>query len=207
MTSTVSTPPRTAQAPAPDPTPAEAFDEVFVHGTAASDGVRGDGTARLPELPEGWHHAPAVARIARQPLERRHTILAGLFAIAAAVWAPLGIVAFLSRETTLFLLASSAVLVVVAAPRPRTGAAAADGARDLADRLAVMARQLAATARHVYDEVRERSGPAAARARESALAFAVRSRDAARRGAAVTRRWLRDAGAWLASPREPHSTR
>lgn len=98
------------------------------------------GRAEAPPLPRAWRHAPVVGWLAAQPRERRDTLLAGLFAVVAGAWAPAGILFFLARQFTAFLLVSLVVLVVVTAPRPslaraRAGRPVADltGVGDLAE--------------------------------------------------------------------------
>lgn len=65
-----------------------------------------------------WQQAGPIRWLRSQPVERRHTVLAALFALVAAVWAPLGVLAFLTRSTALFVVVTLAAVVLVAAPRP-----------------------------------------------------------------------------------------
>lgn len=145
--------PFAAPAPAGDePTsPAEGFDELFVRPVDAQ--VQ---PASLPQLPDGWRHAPLVEHAARQPRERRETILAGGFALLAALWAPLGVFTFLAGSILPFMAVSVAVVLVAAAPRP-IGAAQAVGG--LADRAAAFVDRI----RAVADSLPGRLAPLAAR--------------------------------------------
>lgn len=108
------------------------FDELFVQPVEPHDG-RGS----LPPLPGAWRHAGLVALVVRQPRERRETILAGGFALAAVLWAPLGVLAFMTRNALLFGVLSGAAAIVAAAPRPATGSVAVG---DLANRVAAALR-------------------------------------------------------------------
>jgi hypothetical protein len=110
--------------------------EVLVQPTAPSEG-----RVDPPGLPRGWQHAGLVESLAAMPRERRETMLAAGFALVAGVWAPLGILAFLARSTTLFLLASLAVATVLFAPRPALQRVSAASPRE---RATALSRQLAA---------------------------------------------------------------
>lgn len=153
-----------ARAPDAPSSPAERFDELFVRPVDADAQ-----SVALPRLPDGWRHAALTERVARQPRERRETILAGAFALAAALWAPLGVFAFLTGSILPFLAASVAAVLVAAAPRP-VGASQVIG--DLTDRAAPAVDGVRAFA----GSVPERLAP-----------LAARLRDVGRRGAARLR--------------------
>lgn len=137
-----------ASAPALDaPTsPTDSFDELFVQPVDA----RVD-PASLPALPDGWRHAALVQRAARQPRERRETILAAGFALVAALWAPLGVVAVLTGSILLFVAVSVAAVLLVAAPRPVGASEVLDG---IVDRAGPAMDRLQAAGTAAMDRVR-----------------------------------------------------
>lgn len=182
--------PPTSPAAPPDPDTANAsvggFDDLFVQPVDPDDGH-----GSLPTMPSGWRHAGLVELVARQPRERRETILAGAFALTAVLWAPLGVFAFMTRNALLFGAASLVVAVVAAAPRPATASGAV---ADLADRagqaLDRVGPAVAATRDRLAPLVartRERLAPLAARLREQVALLAPRLRDGTDRVAAALR--------------------
>lgn len=102
-----------ATTPTAMPSPADAFDEVFVR-PCQPDEDRTD----PPALPRGWRHSSLVTRIANQPRERREALFSVIFAVAAALWAPLGVAAFFVGRTGAFFLLTLVLVIAVAAPRP-----------------------------------------------------------------------------------------
>lgn len=105
-------------------------------------------------LPQGWRHSALVTWIQEQPREQRESTLAGLFALLAAVWAPLGILSFLARVFTIFFVVSLLVAVAVAAPRPTAVAVVSRTVREqVAPALQRAASDLAAALRHVRREL------------------------------------------------------
>lgn len=140
----------------------EGFDDLFVQPVDAHDG-RGS----LPALPDGWRHAGLVELVARQPRERRETILAGAFALSAAVWAPLGLFAFMTRNGLLFGALSLIAGILAVAPRPLTVSQAVG---DVADRAGPALDRVGPA----LTSTRERLAPLMARLRElSARAMPV----------------------------------
>ena len=134
----------------------------------------------LPRLPDGWRHAALVERIARQPRERRETILAGGFALVAALWAPLGVLAFLTRSTASFLAVSAAAVLLALSPRPVGTSEVIGGVTD-------RAASAVGRIRAVAGSLPERLAPLAARLRDLGRRVATRLRDLGRRGAARLR--------------------
>ncbi len=160
------------------------FDELFVNpvDTHSHGGS-------LPGLPDGWQHAGLVERIARQPRERRETILAGLFALVAGLWAPLGVLAFLTRNALLFFGLTAVAVVLGAAPRPGSASQVVGG---LADRVG---------------PVLERVGPARERIGSALEPVRARLRSVDRRVSAAVRDWLEDLGSGGGGHSKPSSAR
>lgn len=135
----------------------------MVSQPARLTGSRGDRTLSIDERAQSstevtqvlrgpWRPSPAVSALERQSPEQRATLLAGAFAIASAVWAPLGIVLFLQRRFTLFLLLTLVAAVLLLAPRPRL--LGAPGA------LRTALGEVGAVMRPFLREVRDASGEA-----------------------------------------------
>lgn len=162
--------------------PTEGFDELFVRPVDADAEA-----VALPSPPDGWRHAALFERIARQPRERRETILAGGFALLAAVWAPLGVLAFLTRSLLLFLTVSVAAVLVAAAPRP-VGASQVIG--DLTDRAAPAVDGVRAFA----GSIPQRLAPLVARLRDVGRRGVARLRSLDRGVSAAVRSGLEDLG-------------
>lgn len=174
---TITTTPHDDGAPGEPTSPTEGFDELFVRPVDADAEAE---AVALPRPPDGWRHAALFERIARQPRERRETILAGGFALLAALWAPLGVLAFLTGNILLFLTVSVAAVLVAAAPRP-VGASQVIG--DLTDRAAPAVDGVRAFA----GSIPQRLAPLAARLRDVGRRGAARLRDVGRRGVARLR--------------------
>ena len=79
----------------------------------------------LPDLPDGWQHAVLVRRLHEAEPARREGLLAIGFAVAALLWAPLGVLAVLAGTEGVFLMLSALLAVVLLAPRPAGVATAA----------------------------------------------------------------------------------
>lgn len=163
--------------------PTTGFDELFVNPVDTSSHG-----GSLPALPDGWQHAGIVERIARQPRERRETILAGLFALVAGLWAPLGVVAFLTRNALLFFGLSAVAVVLGAAPRPGSASQVVGGlaerARSALERVGPALERVGPALERVSSAL-ERVGPALEPVR-------ARLRSVDRRVSAAVRDWLED---------------
>lgn len=153
-------------------------------------------------MPRGWRHSVLVTWLRQQPRERRETILASLFALVAAVWAPLGVLAFLARVFTIFAVVSALVVVAAAAPRPTAVAALTGAIRTrVLPELRVAWRGLARASRHVRRELpgvvaqlRDEASPALQRAGERTAASTSKLWSSIKRGAAHTRERLAELG-------------
>lgn len=156
----------------------EGFDELFVQPVDTPDQGRD-----LPTLPGGWRHAGLVGRIARQPRERRETILAGLFALVAGVWAPLGVLAFMTRNFLLFFGLTAVAVALGAAPRPASASQVVAG---LGDRIRPALEGVGSALERVGPAL-ERVGPALAAGRARLHPLASRLGAAAQRAAAAVR--------------------
>lgn len=180
---------------------ASAAPRAAERGHAEPAGSAGD-PARLPA---GWRHAAPVAWLLDHPRERREAILAGAFGLLAAIWAPIGILAFMARVFGIFLAVSLTLAVVLAVPRPRAVAQltaafrehVAPATRRLGPALRGARRELGAAVMHVRRElpgvvaaVREEIAPVAGRTRDAAASAMAR----VRRGATHTRRRLAELG-------------
>lgn len=168
-------------------------------------------------LPSGWRHAAPVQWLLDHPVERREAILAGAFGVLAAIWAPLGILAFLARVFSVFLVVSLLLVVVLAAPRPTAVAQltaalrthVAPAARRIGPALGDAGRQLGAAMTHVRRElpgvvaaVRAEMAPLGRRLSRAGSSTMAR----VRRGAAHTRERLAELGPSPAQSR-PRSAR
>ena len=170
--------------------------------------------AERSSMPAGWRHSALVAWMRDQPQERRESTLASLFALVAAVWAPLGILAFLANVFAIFLVVSGLLVVVVAAPRPTAFAYATEAFTEHAQPVLRDARQqLVAASRHVRRELPEAlamltdaASPHVRRAAERTRRAASSASASLRRGSAHVRDRLAELGPSPAQS-SPRSTR
>lgn len=175
---------------------------------------RHSGDAQRSAMPAGWRHSALVAWLRDQPQERRESVLASLFALVAAVWAPLGVLAFLARVFSIYAVVTVLLLVAVAAPRPTAVAYVATAfSEHVQPALRTAWQQLVVAVRHVRREVpdvmgmlREEASPHVRRAVDRTGRAAVSASASIRRGSAHVRERLAELGPSPAQS-SPRSTR
>lgn len=142
------------------------------------------GTTDLPSLPRGWRHAGAIRWFATQERRRRETVLALAFGVLSAVWAPLGILAFLGRSFTLFLAVSAVLVVLALAPRPAAVGVAVAG---LDERFGPQVRDARAQLVEAFAHVRAEAPGVLAELEAEAAPHVAAARRRVRRGALTAR--------------------
>lgn len=201
--------------------PATDHDRVTTPPASTLDILLGEAPAPrrrgLPDLPDGWQHAVLVRRLDAAEPARREGLLAIAFAVAAVLWAPLGIMAVLAGTEGVFLGLTLLLAVALVAPRPTGVAAAATG---IADRVRPLVARGSDAGRTTVTRARRAAGPALSRAwttlvgvvraaRERLVALVGAFRDAGERAGDVSApSGLQDPlSRWLDGQSTPRSTR